>query len=109
MSERLGKEMPRKDRVRGVVYFYLLLGDVDGFVEDDPDGSLPASRVRGRALVGHIVVRVRQQAAQRQISHCSTRTWQHERAPFFIHFTLSIFHLVARRARGSLNETHISL
>lgn len=35
----------------------LLLRDVDGLVHNQPRGRLPASRVRGGAIVGHVVVR----------------------------------------------------
>lgn len=41
---------------------YLLLGDVDGPVKDDPDRSLPAARMRGGALVRHVLLRLWQEA-----------------------------------------------
>lgn len=40
---------------------YLLHGDVYGFIENDPNGSLPAAWVRSWALVRHVLGRVRQQ------------------------------------------------
>ena len=47
---------------------HLLPGDVDGLVDEDPDGGLPAARVRGAALVRHVVLRVRQQRAHGQVA-----------------------------------------
>lgn len=48
----------------GALRSYLLFGYVDGFVEDNPDGGLPASRMGGGSLVGHEVVCVGQQFPQ---------------------------------------------
>lgn len=45
---------------------YLLLGDVDRFVHDDPGDRLVAGRCRRRALVGHVVLRVRQEIPHRE-------------------------------------------
>jgi len=41
----------------------LLLGDVYRLVEDDPCGSLVTRRHRGRAVVRHVMLRVRQKFA----------------------------------------------
>lgn len=46
---------------------YLLLGDVNGLVNDDPDSGLPAAGVCGGAFVRHVVGRVGQQAVQGQV------------------------------------------
>lgn len=42
---------------------HLMFRDVDGFVQDDPHGGFPASRVCGRTLVRHEMIGVGQQAA----------------------------------------------
>lgn len=47
---------------------HLLLGDVDGPVHDEPGGGLPAAWVCGGAVVGHVVVRARQEAGQGQVA-----------------------------------------
>lgn len=46
-------------KVNEYSYTDLLSSDVDGLVEDDPGRRLPASRVRRRALVRHVIVRLR--------------------------------------------------
>lgn len=37
---------------------YLLLGDINGLIKDDPDGGFPAARVRGGALVSQVLLSV---------------------------------------------------
>lgn len=54
-------------------------GNIDGLVEDDPSGRLPAAGVRRRALVRHVVIRFRQEAEQRDVLQlrrlpCTRRT-----------------------------------
>lgn len=46
---------------------YLVFGNINGLVKDDPDGGLPASRMRRGALVRHEALRVRQEAPQGQV------------------------------------------
>lgn len=46
---------------------YLLFGYVDRFVENDPDNSLPATRVCGGALVCHVLLSVWKHCTQRQM------------------------------------------
>ena len=50
---------------------YLLTGDVDRLVEDDPRRGLPAAGVRRRSLVGHVVIGLGQQTVQRHVSQIS--------------------------------------
>lgn len=46
-----------------------MLGDVDGLVQDHPSDCLVAGRGCGGAVVGHVVVRVRQQASDGEPLH----------------------------------------
>ena len=44
-----------------MMQLYLLFGDVDGLVNDDPRDCLEAGRRRGGAVVRHVVIRVWQE------------------------------------------------
>lgn len=47
---------------------HLLFGDIDGLINYDPDGALPAARMRRGALIGDVVIRVRQQRPHGYVS-----------------------------------------
>lgn len=55
---------------------YLLLGDVDWLVQDEPRDRLVAGGHRRRAVVCHVVVRVGKQPADRQAFHFHFFTWK---------------------------------
>lgn len=44
-----------------------MFGNIDGFIEDDPDGGFPATRVRGGALISQVLLGVGEQRTQRKV------------------------------------------
>jgi len=53
----------------GTYSTHLLFGDIDGLINYNPDGALPAARMRRGALVGDVVIRVWQQRPHGYVSN----------------------------------------